>query len=287
MKGEDLIRETMRRASGGEPPVGEAWGRFERARRRSMRVRTSIVVAAGVAAIAALVFALPGVNPGAGSEPIGRGSESPSPRPRDLREYTDAVAAYRLRYPADWTQYTMDTPTGRAVMFSPDSGAPVSSIDPECVECGPVEEEPGRYYVQVRALLGSCGRPWRQRWPDEQVGGCVPMSESVTAYMDARRTAGANVTAGKIDVAGRPTLEFVSVFPSGPMPSGARDIDYWCSGCRVIDWVFAWSGGWVLDVRAVAPDDAAAANYDSEAARILKSFDTLARLSRREVRLLP
>ncbi|MFA5892138.1 MAG: PsbP-related protein [Actinomycetota bacterium] len=281
MKGEDLIRETMRRASGAEPPVGEAWGRFERARRRATRARTLVVVTAGAAAIAALVFTLPGVNPGAGSEPIGRGSESPSPRPRDLREYTDTFAAYRLRYPADWTQFTMDTPAGRAVMFSPDAGAPVPSIDKECAGCRPVLESPVRYYVQVRAFPGYCGRPWRQRWPEEAVSGCVPMSESVTAYMDARRTAGANVTAGKIDVAGRPTLEFVSVFPSGPMPSAARGIDYWCSGCRVIDWVFTWGQGWVLDVRAVAPDDATSANYDSEAARILASFDVPARASTR------
>lgn len=105
MRMEDHFRDTLHRAVANEPPVVDAWDRFERRARRGRSMRLGFSLAAGLAVIAAVVFVVPRlvtdrsgfIEPGPGPthaptvdpyarwEPFGRDQEH-----------------YRLRYPTGW-----------------------------------------------------------------------------------------------------------------------------------------------------------------------------------------
>jgi hypothetical protein len=99
---EDHFKDSLQRAVANEPPVVDAWDRFERRARRDRRVRFAAALA-GVAVIAAAAaIAIPRLVPDA-PPVVTQPSETPTPDPYSgWKEFRNDVDDYRLRYPADW-----------------------------------------------------------------------------------------------------------------------------------------------------------------------------------------
>lgn len=76
MKMEDHFSETLRRAVSSEPPVIDAWSRFERRLTRRRRARLALSLVAGAATVAAAALVVPNLVPDRDVTPI-----DPSPTP--------------------------------------------------------------------------------------------------------------------------------------------------------------------------------------------------------------
>jgi hypothetical protein len=111
MKMEDHFKETLRRAAANEPPVLDAWDRFERRLGRSRRW----MLMASLAGVTAIVVAAVLVVPQLGKSAKGRGvttqPSSPTPTPSPTvdpyagwKTFENAEQHYRLRYPSDWRE---------------------------------------------------------------------------------------------------------------------------------------------------------------------------------------
>lgn len=101
MKIEELLSETLKRAATNEPPVIDAWARFERVANRRRVVR---LVAAGLAAAAAVAVALVLV-PELGKRDEGFVGPGPTESPDPTNSWRIAISdgdGYQLRYPLDW-----------------------------------------------------------------------------------------------------------------------------------------------------------------------------------------
>ena len=113
MKMEDHFKETLNRAVANEPPVLDAWDRFEQRAGRGRRVRLLAAIAAAAAVAIASVIVVPklGSNnaiqfPPATQPPT---TQPPSPTPTPSvdpyagwKTYTNTDQHYRVKYPADW-----------------------------------------------------------------------------------------------------------------------------------------------------------------------------------------
>lgn len=112
MKMEDHFKETLTRAVANEPPVVDAWDRFERRTQRGRRMRLFGAIAAAAAVAVAAVIVVPKLG---SDSPQGRGirfaspppTVDPSPPPTvdpyaGWKTYENADDHYRLRHPADW-----------------------------------------------------------------------------------------------------------------------------------------------------------------------------------------
>jgi hypothetical protein len=111
---EDHFKETLRKAAANEPPVLDAWDRFERSVRRDRRWRFTAAIAGLAAVIVAAVIVVPQLGTGGVRviPPLTNsptpGSPSPSADPyAGWQTYTNADQFYRLKFPAGW-RYTMN-----------------------------------------------------------------------------------------------------------------------------------------------------------------------------------
>ena len=141
MKIEDHFKETLNRAIANEPPVLDAWDRFERrvGRGRQVRLFAAIAAAASVA-VASVIFVPRLASDGGG---IGLATEPPSPTPTPTAT-ADAYAGwatydydpymFTLRHPNDW----------RVVVFE---------ADPEVLAPGQVATAAGEPTMAVTLTL--------------------------------------------------------------------------------------------------------------------------------------
>jgi hypothetical protein len=99
---EDHFKDSLHRAVANEPPVVDAWDRFEGRARRDRRVRFAAALASVAVIAAASALAIPQLLPES-SPVITPPTESPTPDPHaGWKEFVNDVDLYRLRYPADW-----------------------------------------------------------------------------------------------------------------------------------------------------------------------------------------
>lgn len=104
MKIEDHFKETLNRAVANEPPVLDAWDRFERRAGRGRQVRLFAAIAAAAAVAVASVIVVPqlGTNDG-----IGLSTNPPSQNPTvdpyaGWSTYDYDLYQFTLRHPTDW-----------------------------------------------------------------------------------------------------------------------------------------------------------------------------------------
>jgi hypothetical protein len=137
MKMEDHFKETLKKAVANEPPVQDAWSRFERriATHRRARLFASLAVAAAVIVAGAIVvpklghrsITAPTTNP-----PSASPSETSSPgATAGWNTYERPTDSYRVKYPTDWKQAEFE---GHAEIWpnafpGPQQGAPTVFVD--------------------------------------------------------------------------------------------------------------------------------------------------------------
>ena len=109
MKMEDHFKETLNRAVANEPPVLDAWHRFERRVSRSRRWRMMAGLAGAAAVIVAAVIVVPqlgtsGVKPApfATQPPTGIPTDFGNPFPIDDWNTFKSADGYEVRYPRWW-----------------------------------------------------------------------------------------------------------------------------------------------------------------------------------------
>lgn len=126
MKMEDHFKETLNRAVANEPPVLDAWERFDRRAHRDRNLRLLASMAAAAAAIVAAVIIVPQIGTGGG---LGLSTEPPSPSPAATptadpyagwATYDYDLYRLKLRHPTDW----------RVVVFEADPEVLAPGQDP-------------------------------------------------------------------------------------------------------------------------------------------------------------
>lgn len=269
MNGDELLRESLRRAVSGEPPVGNAFARFQGRQRRAARVRFLTVVAAGLASAAILVTTLPGLSP-RGAELVG--GDNP-PLLHTLRHYVDPVAGFQLNYPATWIARGVP---GVYAEFFPraQDGTDNVVLSTRTTVKAPngdsyTREVARRLFVRL----------------DVSSAGCAPGARATGAGAGAGAGAGpgAGLCAGALDPSwaraagavfgpaaprmldGRAALRRDVGFSaeprltgSGRAYSGIAASHYWCVRCSLTQFsVPEWSSAVGLVVRIMGPDDQA------------------------------
>lgn len=108
MKMEDHFKETLQRAVANEPPVLDAWDRFERRAGRSRQLRLFAAIAAGAAIAVASVIVVPRLGTDGG---IGLATQPPSASPTPTptvdpyagwSTYDYELYHFTLRHPTEW-----------------------------------------------------------------------------------------------------------------------------------------------------------------------------------------
>lgn len=109
MKMEDHFKDTLNRAVANEPPVLDAWDRFEQRAVRGRRVRLFAAIAAAAAVAVASVIVVPRLGTGDGIGLLGPDKGSSSPTPISTVDPYENWATYRydlygftVRHPKDW-----------------------------------------------------------------------------------------------------------------------------------------------------------------------------------------
>ena len=122
MKMEDHFKETLRRAAANEPPVLDAWDRFERRLGRSRRWALIASIAGTAAVIVAAVLIVPKLGTGGvrvippATQPTSNPSITVSPSPtvspggstplicqmQPCKSFENLDKHFRLSYPAEW-----------------------------------------------------------------------------------------------------------------------------------------------------------------------------------------
>ena len=111
MRMEDHFKDTLHKAVANEPPVIDAWDRFEGAVRRDRRWRLAASLAGATAVIAAAVIVVPQLGtdntPVTPADPPTTSSPSPSSSPSvdpyaGWKSFENTSMHYRLKHPADW-----------------------------------------------------------------------------------------------------------------------------------------------------------------------------------------
>ncbi len=106
MRMEEHFKETLNRAVANEPPVMDAWDRFEQRAGRGRRVRLLAAFAAAAAVAVASVIVVPKLGTDGG---IGLATQPPSSSPtvdpyEGWQTFTNPDQHYRVKYPADWNR---------------------------------------------------------------------------------------------------------------------------------------------------------------------------------------
>lgn len=260
---EDLIRETLRGAAGGEPPAGEAYAAFQGRLARAARVRALSALALGVASVAAVALAFPIFGPEREAIFVPQ-----TPAPNALR-YRDEVVGYELTYPAEWlvVEKEPEAPLGRelsrSVLFFP-----TGEEDPQPVFEDPwVLERPGSAYVKVDAH--ACG------FEGPAVPTCRELYDTFMSFeggagIDAER---ATTSIGRYEVG---VLD--QRYGPPPIPERPRSKvghGYWCDSCVMRDHFLVWSQHWVLTVSLVARDAAWFVRYEDQVEALVASLTRL------------
>ena len=254
------IRQTLHAAARGEPEVGDAFARFEVARRKSALARSAVVIAAGALLVALFAFVLP--NPLSTGPParVPTGGEL-QPEPRDVKQYQDAVAGYQLTYPGAWRVRGTE---GDTVTFFVDTEPPLGAREPhtELFRVDYVTEIPRTFYVQVTPL-----RP-----------GNDPRATDRDS-LEASHDAGALVTQDNVfvDFRGqRETDQLRVVYPAKPLGIEPEGITYWCRSCRVEEVTVILQprrGVPPLHVKIVAPTKTLYDTYRFDAVELIDSIE--------------
>jgi hypothetical protein len=258
----DDLRNAFRSAAGREPAVGDAWARFETAKRRNSTMRTLVAVVVGVAAFIALILILPGINPGEGDSPINSG-ESIEPRPPTAsKHYKDARGGFQLDFPAAWIGRGF---TDESADFFPEvngltDGSSLMNVDGGGAR--PVRATANGFFIRIHV-----------RHP----GDDTELSDR--GDLARRREAGAAIKEGGIfpphegQVRGQ---QLRAIYPAAPVepPSGWSDGPprYWCGGCIVEELTIERPGASLLEVLIIAPGQDA---YDAYHALALSVLDTI------------
>lgn len=100
MKIEDHFKETLHRAVANEPPVLDAWDRFERRVGRSRRWRLVASLAGAAAVIAAAAIVVPQLS-SSPVRPIPKITQPPDPY-AGWQFASDPVGQWTVRFPRDW-----------------------------------------------------------------------------------------------------------------------------------------------------------------------------------------
>lgn len=142
MKMEDHFKETLNRAVANEPPVLDAWDRFERRAHRGRNVRLFASLAAAAAVVVVAVIVVPQL--GTGTEvriPPSTQPPSTTPTPTDpyanFQGVQDQAESWILQYPQSWTQSEIENVT----LFQPRDVEPAMKGDPTFVLDVRVENE--------------------------------------------------------------------------------------------------------------------------------------------------
>lgn len=110
MKMEDHFKKTLNRAVANEPPVLDAWDRFERRVGRSRRWRLVASIAGAAAVIVAAVIVVPQLD--ASAPRVVHPITSPSDPYLGWITFELPEQHYRLRYPADWKKSVFEAHWG-------------------------------------------------------------------------------------------------------------------------------------------------------------------------------
>lgn len=98
MKMEDHFKETLHRAVANEPPVFDAWDRFEHRIGRARRWRMAAALAGAAAVIVAAVIVVPNLATNGGV-----GFDTPPPDPyAGWQSGSDPIGQWTVLFPADW-----------------------------------------------------------------------------------------------------------------------------------------------------------------------------------------
>lgn len=281
MRIEEHFREILSRAVADEPPVADAWERFERRARRGRRVRLVAAAALSGAVAAAIVFSprLLASRPPRVVTPAAPGGLT--------AVYVDPVAGFRLRYPAEWERRER----GDTVWFLPPGAPPGEVVETTADQSGLRIEKPRSFFVEVRRSKDEgCPQPVQAPGEPPIIVDCgPPASGSVSASASVAeqnsligvRGGGADVTAGPTVVGGREALRSDISFPERPRSAEEAMIwcmgdcapDYWCPKCRMTRFAINWYEPWGLYVRVVAPDGASVAEFGAIGLRIVESIE--------------
>lgn len=257
----DDLRDSFRAATAHEPSPGDAWSRFQGARRRSSIIRGFIALAAAAAAFVALVLLLPGSNPGEGDLPTGLGGSLDPPKAASVTNYFDAKGGFELNFPSTWIGRGLSA--RNAEFFPPDGGFDKNSVlmDVQGGGGAPIRTRAQTFFVRVHVRQG-----------DE------PSELSSSADLARRQEGGAAVRRGGIFPArqGQQRTDQVRViYPAAPVEPSTGWSDgppqYWCGGCIVEEVAMVRADG-VLEVLIFAPGQTSYDRFHAQAVRILDSI---------------
>ena len=178
MKMEDHFKETLNRAVANEPPVLDAWDRFERRVGRSRRWRLFAGLAGAAAVIVAAVI-VPQLGTG-GSTRITPPITTPDPYV-GWTDADDPIGQWTLKHPPTWRVTHFEgvyevlppgevaTPAGEPTFavtiarLSEDFELPAAAEDPT-VQRGMWPGDPDRPYMRIQQQGGSVGYIYRIDW---------------------------------------------------------------------------------------------------------------------------
>ncbi|HVL32399.1 MAG TPA: hypothetical protein VM600_02335 [Actinomycetota bacterium] len=259
----EFLRGAMQRAAAGEPPVSDAWSRFQSRKTRMQRARGAAVFFTTVVAAFALVVNLPGgggdnVLPGGGS-----GTEDPQPQDPSLKRYLEPEVGYQVHFPAAW--HARGVKAQYAELFPLDDRttetSPMSSITERDDGGRTVRvEKPNGFFVEITTTVVRRG----DRAP----------SAIRAELMDELDAAGASIARTPMKVGGKDATSFGVVFPAEPE---GRAPAYWCGRCRLAEYhIDRWKGSYAVSIRILAPDADSFERYFPRAAGIVESFASYA-----------
>jgi hypothetical protein len=144
MKIEDHFKETLNRAIANEPPVLDAWERFESRAGRARRVRLSTAFAAGIAVIVAAALVVPKL--GTKEIRVSPATQPPSQTPTQTADpyanftsVQDQSESWILRYPqGTWKQSQFEGVT----YFQPNDAEPAMKGGPTVFISLQLRDEP-------------------------------------------------------------------------------------------------------------------------------------------------
>lgn len=270
MRIEEHFREVLSRALADEPPVADAWKRFERRARRGRRVRLVGAAALSGAVAAAIVFSprLLASRPPRAVTPAAPGGLT--------AVYVDPVAGFRLRYPAEWERRERaDT-----VWFLPPGAPPGEVVETTADESGLRIEKPRSFFVEVRRFEVGC--PEEEPVPGETPAAAHCVSHLVTAREALKLTVGAGgagVRDRSVVVGGRDAVRLDISFPERPAEASTLEFcpecapDRWCPNCVMTVFAIDWYEPWGLGADVVAPNRTSFDEYGAVGLRIIQSLE--------------
>lgn len=253
---DDLLKDVLRKAARTEPSVGDAFVRFEKEQRRAALARFFTVVTIALAAAILLTRLLPGASSGVNPDVIIPGGQDVS-RPEESNRYIDPVAGFRVNYSIDWIG---NGEAGSAAEFFPRVGLNQGerttfiekrkACEPACDPFGTrfVLEQPAQFFMEVVPVRSGCL---------DKIPACLRVSHADPLDTELRQ-AGAAVNRINDVIAKRKSVRTESSFPRDAeqirRPGSVLPPHYWCSGCRMTEWVIPWTNGYTLYIRAVTGD---------------------------------